>query len=355
MLQQFLVFGVDLLPLLLLVVLPPYLLDLLLGALDVVLELIALGLVHVYLSRQLLHLPRLRVQRFLQDAQLFGRLQPRLLLHDLSDLLDLFLLLVDDHLLLDDLLRLVDEPFLEGLDLLLHFVDVGVSALEVAAAVHVERVLQLLRKRLHLQLLLNQLALQGKNLPLEQRDLLGLLHEDLQLPLQVALLVVQQFEVGLPLPEGGLPPCEGGLLDLYLLVEEGGLVVAADQLRSQDVPLSQDQFVLVLLLFALALKGADVRVQLRHLIVEVLDHLPFGVHLLLLLFELPTVLQQRLVLLLMLEMLLSQRNLLRLDLFLELVDLMVDDLVPPLGLCNLVLVLAELLAVVVAGRPHVLV
>lgn len=55
------------LPLLLLVVLPPGLLNLLLRSLDVILELISLGLIHIDLSCHLLHLPRLGVQILLQN------------------------------------------------------------------------------------------------------------------------------------------------------------------------------------------------------------------------------------------------------------------------------------------------
>jgi hypothetical protein len=50
-----------------------------------------------------------------------------------------------EHLLLDDLFGLVDEALLEGLYLLLHLEHVGIGALEVAATVDIQRILEFLR------------------------------------------------------------------------------------------------------------------------------------------------------------------------------------------------------------------
>ncbi len=49
-------------------------------------------------------------------------------------------------LLLDDLLSLENQAFLQGLYLLLHLVDIWISSLEVATAMHVQRVLELFRE-----------------------------------------------------------------------------------------------------------------------------------------------------------------------------------------------------------------
>jgi len=58
------------------------------------------------------------------------------------------------------LLRLCDEPLLQRLDLGQHLVGARVRALELAPAVGVVRVLELLRERAHLGPVLQQLALQ---------------------------------------------------------------------------------------------------------------------------------------------------------------------------------------------------
>ena len=138
LLKDLLVLLCYLLPLFLFVVFPLYFLYLLLRSLDVVLELVRLRLVHVYLRRQLLHLLRLHVQRPLHQRQLLRHLQPRLPLHYLPYLLYLLLLLVHHHLLLHHLLRLENQPLLQGFYFFVHFVRVRISAIQASAAVNVE-------------------------------------------------------------------------------------------------------------------------------------------------------------------------------------------------------------------------
>ena len=77
--------------------------------------------------------------------------------------------------------------------------------------------------------------------------------------------------------------------------------------------------------------------QLADFVVEVLDDFSLGVHLLLAFFQLAAMLEQSLIFFLVLEMLLRQSYLLGLDFFLQLVDLMVDNLVSALGLGYFVL------------------
>ena len=100
-------------------------------------------MVHVDLARELFHLAGLGVEVLLQDGELFGHLQTGLALHDLSDLLYLLFFLMAQYFLLDHLLGLVDQSFLESLYLLLHLVDIGVGSFQVAASVNIERILEL--------------------------------------------------------------------------------------------------------------------------------------------------------------------------------------------------------------------
>ena len=95
------------------------------------------------------------------------------------------------HLLLDHLLCLVDESLLQSFDLLLHLVDVRVCAFEVSTAMDVEWVFEFFGESLDLELLLDQLVLQREDLVFVDSDFTTFFHEDLQLSLQVALLVVE--------------------------------------------------------------------------------------------------------------------------------------------------------------------
>jgi hypothetical protein len=141
-------------------------------------------------------------------------------------------------------------------------------------------------------------------------------------------------------------------LNLDFLVEQGGLVVASNELCAQDVPLSQDEFVLIFLVLAFGFELFDVGVEFGDFVVEVLYDFAFGVHFLLLLFEFATVFQQCLVLLFVLEVLLGEGHFLGLDFLLELVDLVVDYFVASLGLGDLVFGLGKVLAVGVAVGTH---
>ena len=191
LLQYFLVLLVELLSFLLLIVLPANLLDLLHDSLNVVFVLVGACLVHVDLACHFLQLASPRVQTLLQNWQFLSCLKSRLFLHDLSDLLDLLFLLVHQHLLLDHLLRLVDQSLLQSFYLLLHLVDVWVCAFEVSTAMDVEWVFEFFGESLDLELLLDQLVLQREDLVFVDSDFTTFFHEDLQLSLQVALLVVE--------------------------------------------------------------------------------------------------------------------------------------------------------------------
>ena len=138
-------FALHSLAALLLVVLSLHLLELTGEALDLVLVLVDLGLVHVEFGGHRLHLVGLLLQVLLVDGELLGDLGAGLSRKQVLKLnIELFLLL-DGHVLLDDLLSLLDETFLERLDLEKKLEGVRVSALKLSPSMVVERVLQLFR------------------------------------------------------------------------------------------------------------------------------------------------------------------------------------------------------------------
>mmetsp|Transcript_27535 Transcript_27535/g.44022 ORF Transcript_27535/g.44022 Transcript_27535/m.44022 type:complete len:207 (+) Transcript_27535:1998-2618(+) len=162
--------ALDLLPPLALVVLALELLQVARETLNLVLVFVRLRLVHVELRRHRLHLPRLFAQVLLVHRQLFRYLGPGLPRQNVFELHVQLLLLLNEQVFLHHLLRLGDETLLERLDLLDHLVRGRVRALQLAPAVNIERVLQLLGERLHLGTLLQQLAPQVVHLALEHVD-----------------------------------------------------------------------------------------------------------------------------------------------------------------------------------------
>ena len=263
----------DLLPTLLLVVLPLHVLQLASKSLDLVLVLVDLRLVHVELGGHGLHLAGLLLQVLLVDRQLLGHLGTRLSRQQVLQLdVELFLLL-DDDVLLNDLLGLLDEALLQGLDLLQHLPGVGVRALELPPSVVVQWVLQLFREGLDLEALSEELLLQVVNLLPEVADLRGLRLHDPQLGLQVGDFELQQPDVFKPLLVLHLTLCQSALEDLDLLVEECELVVPPDELRAEDVPLVDDVLVVLLQLLVLLVRLLDNVGQLLHLVLVLRDQL----------------------------------------------------------------------------------
>ena len=172
--QALLGLSLDLLAALLLVVLAFHVLELAGESLDLILVLVDLGLVHVELGSHSLHLAGLLLEILLVDAQLLGDLRARLPGKEVFELDVELLFLLDDHVFLHHLLGLLDEAFLEGLDLLEHLPGVGVSALELAPPVVVEGVLEFLGERLDLESLGQELLLQVVDLLPQITDLGGL-------------------------------------------------------------------------------------------------------------------------------------------------------------------------------------
>lgn len=97
---------------------------------------------------------------------------------------------------------------------------------------------------------------------------------------------------------------------------------------SENVPFGDDELVLVLAVLPFVFGLFDGVMEFGDFIETVFNLLPSFVHFFLLLLQLPAMLQQSLVFLLVLEVLLCKGNFLRFDFFFQLVDLMVYNFIP---------------------------
>mmetsp|Transcript_9904 Transcript_9904/g.23650 ORF Transcript_9904/g.23650 Transcript_9904/m.23650 type:complete len:201 (-) Transcript_9904:1742-2344(-) len=193
------------------------------------------------------------------------------------------------------------------------------------------------------------------HLSLENIDVGNRVLQNVELPLQVIELDLENTYLVQPVTVLYLSFVESALLDFDFLVEEGKLVVTPDKLRAKNVSLVDHNVVLLLL-------PESLLVSLVYYVIEFLD-LGFlacyrRIRLVNLLLRLVQLQPQTLLLLLYLhvvEMLLDQRKVLCTDLLLQLLDLMVDYLELAFHLLNLVLGLDEVLGVQIPVRPHRLV
>mmetsp|Transcript_61106 Transcript_61106/g.167634 ORF Transcript_61106/g.167634 Transcript_61106/m.167634 type:complete len:266 (+) Transcript_61106:146-943(+) len=208
-----------LLPLLLVVKLLLDLAQLLGNALDLVLVLGDLRVRHGELGVHELHLLVALLQRLLIDRELLGYLRPGLAREDRLELDVELLLVLDEQLLVDHLLRLFDEALLQHVDLLHELVGGWVGALELAPAVDVHRVLQLLGEGAHLGALLQQLALQLVDLIAECLHVRDGRLDARELGRQLADGALEQPDLLDARVVLALALLEGGLLDADLLVE----------------------------------------------------------------------------------------------------------------------------------------
>jgi len=101
-------------------------------------------LIHVHFLGHGLHLLQLLLQRLLIDLYHISLLDPRLSLHNISQLLDVLLLGLDQHLLILDFLILGDEPFLESMYLRHELVGLRIRCFQFAPSMHIDRVLDFL-------------------------------------------------------------------------------------------------------------------------------------------------------------------------------------------------------------------
>mmetsp|Transcript_148054 Transcript_148054/g.258764 ORF Transcript_148054/g.258764 Transcript_148054/m.258764 type:complete len:445 (+) Transcript_148054:213-1547(+) len=324
-------------------------------ALDLILVLRHLRCRHVQLRGHPLHLPIPLPQVLMVNVQLLGHLRPRLTGEDVLQLHIQLLLLLDDHILLHALLRLRNQPLLQRLDLLDHLVLLRVGALQLPPAVDVHGVLQLLGQGLDLSTLLHELVLGPCDLLLQVLHVADLPLGDVQVALQLLDLQPQHADVHQPVTILDLPLVQGGLLDADLLVQQGQLVVAADELRAEDVPLVHHVVELLLLLGPLCVAVGDDLVELVDLLVQALDLALLGLFLAFQVLDLPLQGLHQLLRLLLREVLLHQGLLLGRDFLLQLVNLVVHDFELPLHLIDLIMGLDQVLRVQVPIRPHGLV
>mmetsp|Transcript_82863 Transcript_82863/g.230158 ORF Transcript_82863/g.230158 Transcript_82863/m.230158 type:complete len:405 (+) Transcript_82863:525-1739(+) len=133
---------------------------------------------------------------------------------------------------------------------------------------HIHRVLELLLERLCLGLLAQERLVQVVDLPLQAFHVCNLGLCSCHVVLRLADLGSQVVDLLHALVILDFTLLQGALLYLDLLIEQCQLLVSADELRSQDVPLADDTLQLLLLLLALLLRfldGAFQFLQLRPL------------------------------------------------------------------------------------------
>jgi len=136
-------FSLHLLTSLLLVVLSLHVLQLASQSLNLVLVLVHLSLVHVELGSHCLHLAGLLLKVLLVNGELLSHFWSWLSRQQVLQLNVQLLFLLNVHVLLNDLLSLLDQSLLQGLDFLEHFPSIWVSSFESSPSVSVQRVLKL--------------------------------------------------------------------------------------------------------------------------------------------------------------------------------------------------------------------
>lgn len=246
---------------LLLVVLSLHFLEFTSESLDFVLVLVHLGLVHVEFGRHCLHLVRLLFQVLLVNGELFGNFGTGLPGKQVFKLNVEFLLLLNGDILLNDLFRLLDETFLEGHDLLEQLVRLWIRALQLSPPVVVKGIFEFLRESLHLQTLLLESIRQPTHLFLVLANLSCFTLFNLEFTLVSRNLILQQPDIVKSLRILHFALAQRDLQNLDLLVQQGQLVIPANQLRAQVVPLHDNLIVLRLSLLMLQDSRLDQLVQ----------------------------------------------------------------------------------------------
>ena len=203
----------------LLVVLSLHFLEFAGKSLDFVLVLVDLGLVHVQLGCHSLHLVGLFLQVLLVDRQLLSDFRTWLAGKQVLQLdIELFLLL-DADILLYHLLSLLDQPLLQGLDLVEQLPSVRVSALKFPPSVVIERVLKFLRECFDLETLFLESVGKAEDFLSEVVNLGSFALLNSQFAFEVANFEFQELDVLKTLLILNFTLCEGDLEDLNLLIK----------------------------------------------------------------------------------------------------------------------------------------
>ena len=169
---------------------------------------------HRELGGHRLHLFLLLAQVRLVDRQLLGDLGPRLPRQYRLELDVELLLLLDQLILRRHLLGLADQRLLQRVRPLDHRVGGGVRPLELAPAVDVHLLVELLRERAHLRALVEHLTVELERLVAEQVDVLDARLEDGELGAEGGDVDVERLDVLDALGVRALPRVQCGLLHL---------------------------------------------------------------------------------------------------------------------------------------------
>mmetsp|Transcript_69505 Transcript_69505/g.214844 ORF Transcript_69505/g.214844 Transcript_69505/m.214844 type:complete len:568 (-) Transcript_69505:1040-2743(-) len=239
------------------------------GLLAQVLHLIV---VRLQFGCHLLHVLGLLLQVLAVPGQLLRNFWTRLPGNDVLQLHIKLLLLLDQRILLHDLLCLCYQELLQGLHLLDHLVGGWIRTLQLSPPVYVHGILQLLLQSLRLGLLPEKRLVQVMDLPLQALDVGDLGLRGCHVVLGLPDLCAQAVDLLHALLVLDLALLQSALLDLYLLIQQCQLLVAAYQLRSKDVALPDDTFQLLLLSLPLLLSFLDCAFQLLQLRALGLDY-----------------------------------------------------------------------------------
>lgn len=254
-------------------ILPFHFLKLAGESLDLVLVLVDLRLVHVELGSHRLHLVGLLLQVLLIHAQLLADLRTwgpskQALEFDVD-----LLLLLNLNVLFNNLFGLLDEPLLERLDFLEQLPSFWVRALKLAPTVIVQRVFQLFRQGLDLELFGHQLSLQSECFLAKVTNLGCLVLDNSQLALEITDAELQQLDVLKTLLVLELTLSQSSLKNLDLLVQQSQFVVSSDELRAKDVTLVDGLLHLLLGKFVFHGRVLDDVVKLDDLLLFLFDGL----------------------------------------------------------------------------------
>jgi len=220
---------------LLLVVLSLHVLELSSQSLDLILVLVDLSLVHIELSSHSLHLGGLFLQILLIDRKLLGNFWSRLSRQEVLKLnIELFLLL-DNNVLFNDLLSLLDQSLLESLDLLEHLPSIRISTLKLSPSMAVQWVLKLLRESFDLESFSQKLLLEVVDLLSQIWDLRSLRLDDSQFTLVITNLELQKSNILESLLILNFTSCESTLENLDLFIEKSELIISSDKLGSKNI------------------------------------------------------------------------------------------------------------------------
>lgn len=198
---------------------------------------------------------------------MFSDFRARLASQQVLELNIQLLLLLNDHVFLNDLLSLLNQTLLECLDLLEHLPGVRVSAFKLPPSMVVEWVFELFGEGLHGETLVEELLVEVDNLVLEVRDLISLRLNNSEFALEISDGVVEDLDVQETLLVLVLTLRQGCLQNLDLLIQQSQFVVSSNELSTEHVSLVNhfSDFLLLDLMFVVGLFDNEGELKLLHL------------------------------------------------------------------------------------------